>query len=616
MKLMIVESPSKTKKISSFLGAGWVVEASFGHVLDLPKNELGVSMPDYAPAYEVTERSKKQVGKLKTLAKNAAEIWLATDPDREGEAIAAHLKQLLGRGKIVHRVTFNEITQAAVLKAISQPRTIDDDLVSAQQARRVLDRLYGYKISPALSNVLRQKGVSAGRVQTVALKLIVEREIEIRHFVPTKHFGVKLDFGTWEARWDSSHLTTEDMPYILNRQVAEQVLAAAREGIFVQELKESQQQRKPPAPLITSTLQQAAANRLNMSVNNTMAAAQKLFEEGLITYMRTDNPNLSEDGIAAAQAFLQSVGQTEHIAQPPHHWKSKDGAQEAHEAIRPTNFNLRQANTGDADADNLYQLIWRVALASCMKSAIYKVRQIKLSSTKTLFFDANEVPIPSVKPEAAIFTAQGYELIYQGWQVVAKDYTDEEENAHMIVASLDEGVVITPENLEVLAIETRAPRRYTETSLIKKLEREGIGRPATYATIIDTQIKRHYAEINKKYFQPTPLGEKVIQTLTGYFGILDTHYTAEMEEKLDEIAAGKSQYASIVGRYDGLLEDELADFLESHQMPSEKISCPSCQKGYLRCITGKKGKFWGCSEYRNGCKFIAQDDDGKPQVLF
>lgn len=614
MKLMIVESPNKTKKIASYLGKGWFVEASFGHIRDLPLHAIGVSAPDYLPTYEVPERSKKQAAKLKDLAKKVNEIWLATDPDREGEAIAWHLNQLLGKGKTVRRVTFTEITESAILKAVSQPREIDEDLVNAQQARRVLDRLYGYKLSPALSDRLSQQGVSAGRVQTIALRLIVDRELEIRNFKKTSHFGVQVDYEGWSAKWDTKPLVTDDCPYILDRSIAEQVLSIAEQELIVSDFKKTQQQRKPPAPLITSTLQQAAANRLNMSVSATMAAAQKLFEEGLITYMRTDNPNLSAEGIAAAQAFLRSVGQDAHIADPPHKWASKEGAQEAHEAIRPTDFTVRKANTGDMDADDLYQLIWRVAIAACMKSAEYHVITIKLNTTESFTFA--DAPNPPSKPEPALFTATGRELIYAGWQVLAKDYTDEEEDEEkMLLANADiaEGKTIMPKSGEVLELETRAPRRFTETSLVKLLEREGIGRPATYANIIDTQLKRHYAEIKKKQFYPTELGEAVIKALVGHFDILETAYTAEMEEKLDEIATGKANYVGVVTEYDKALDNQLHDFYQANG--KEHILCPDCQSGYLRCINGKNGKFWGCSNYKNGCKYIAQDDNGKPMEI-
>lgn len=615
MKLMIVESPSKTKKIFSYLGDGWIVAASCGHIRDLPLHAIGVSAPDYLPTYEVPDRSKKQAAKLKDLAKKADEIWLATDPDREGEAIAWHLNQLLGKDKTVHRITFNEITQQAVSKAVSQPRNIDNDLVDAQQARRVLDRLYGYKLSPALSDKLSQKGVSAGRVQTIALKMIVDREIEIRNFVKTDHFGVQVDFEGWSAKWDTKPLVTDDCPYILDRSIAEQVLSIAEQELIVSDFKKTQQQRKPPAPLITSTLQQAAANRLNMSVSATMAAAQKLFEDGLITYMRTDNPNLSGDGIAAAQTFLRSVEQDAHIADPPHQWTSKEGAQEAHEAIRPTDFTVRKANTGDIDADDLYQLIWRVALASCMKSSIYDVVTIKMRTACSINFDT--VPNSLATPEAAVFHATGRELIYAGWQVLAKDYTDEEDEEKIVLPKnqIAEGNVFKPLSAKMLLLETRAPRRFTETSLVKALEKAGIGRPATYANIIETQLKRNYAEIKKKNFYPTPLGESVINALSGYFDILQASYTAEMEEKLDEIATGKSKYVDVVTQYDQALDRQLDDFFKANGIATEQIPCPECSSGVLRCINGKNGKFWGCSNYNSGCKYIAQDDNGKPKIV-
>lgn len=616
-KLLIVESPSKTKKIAHYLGEGWQVEASFGHIRDLPVHEIGVSAPDYAPVYEVGERSQKQVAKLKALAKEASEIWLATDPDREGEAIAWHLYELLGRGKTVKRVTFNEITESAVKKAIANPRDIDMNLVMAQQGRRVLDRLYGYKISPMLSSKLCEKGVSAGRVQSVALKLIVEREQEIQRFVATKHFGVSCQFETdhitWQAKWKKDDFITEDNPYITDRSEAQKVVDAADLGLIVTDYQEQEKKRKPQAPLITSTLQQAAANKLKMSVGDTMKAAQTLFEAGLITYMRTDNPNLSDEAIASLHDFLASVGQSTHIAPKPNKWKAKDDAQEAHEAIRPTDFAVKDAPISDEHAKQLYALIRRVAIASQMADAVYKVRTATLQTTQAV--NLENVPNPQTAP--AIFSASGSECLYKGWQIMAADdYTDEDgDETSSLLPQLQEQQQYKPEAVNLSDLETRSPRRYSETSLVKALEKHGIGRPATYANIIETQLKREYAVLEKRLFKPTELGKAVESALDGRFAIMDTAYTADMESQLDAVAQGCATYRDIVGHYDNALDNELADFTQATIKPYGNVQtypCPECKEGHLRKLKGKSGVFWGCSNYKSGCKCTRPDANGKP----
>lgn len=613
MKMLIVESPTKRKHIAAFLGAGWVVEASFGHVRDLPKGEMGIDFGNYQPAYVLSDSGKKVMAKLKGMAKQMEEIWFATDPDREGEAIAWHLKALLGRGKIVRRVTFSEITQTAVLRAVQQPRDIDNNLVAAQQARRVLDRLYGYKLSPALGDKIGVHGVSAGRVQSIALRLIVDRERAIRNFRSTKHFGVAIvcesEGRQWRAKWDTAPFVTEESPYITDKESAEKVCCHALSGLRVTKFSEKEQQQMPPAPLITSTLQQAAANRLGLSVGTTMAAAQKLFEAGLITYMRTDNPNLSDEAIAALHDYLRAAGQDDHIADPPHRWKAKNGAQEAHEAIRPTDFALRIADSGDPVADQVYQLIRRAAIACQMRPAIYKVRKARLETLQPLTL--TNVPTPATIPAA--FDASGRELIYPGWQIIAKDYTNDDDKAESgQLPMLTEGQICQPLEAVRLELETRAPNRFTETSLLKILEKNEIGRPATYANIIETQLRRGYAVIKKRYFYPTELGERVIDALADRFDIMETGYTAAMEAELDNIAGGTADYLTVVRDYDLALDSQLADFIRSSIEEGSIVPCPQCENGKLRRINGQKGPFWGCSNYKEGCNYMAPDENGKP----
>lgn len=628
-KLLIVESPNKAKKIKSYLSDDWVVAASAGHIRDMPGNYMAVEAPDYNPDYEVIKDKKATVERLKSLAMNAKEVWLATDPDREGEAIAWHIGQVIGsKNKTCHRITFHEITKPAIQKAITTPRKVDMDLVMAQQGRRVLDRLFGYKVSPVLSRALSKGGLSAGRVQSVALRLIVEREEQIRAFAQTKHFGVAVAFdgahGQWTARWQpGAPLVTDDQPYVLDRGVADAVLHAAQHGLIVSKYQEKEQARKPPAPFTTSTLQQAAANRLGMSVDDAMKAAQSLFESGLITYHRTDNPNLSDEGIEAIWALLRERGQDAYIPPKANVWKSKDGAQEAHEAIRPTDFRIsKNPRTGNDLYDKLYRMIWLRATASQMADAVFKVRIAELVTANAL----TELPDEAGKPQKALFAARGETRIFDGWQKIADgDYTHEHEQEDddeaQSLPQLSRGEEHIPTAGKVLELETRAPKRYSEPGLVKALEREGIGRPSTYASIITILQKRGYVEIVKRFFHPTELGEVIIDGLRNRFSFLEVAYTREMESELDRIAAGKGDYRAIVGHYDQELDEQITSFMSESGitampggMGGETHPCPNCDDGRLRRIKGSNGYFWGCSNYRSDppCKTTLPDAQGKP----
>ena len=658
-RLLIVESPNKVKHIEHHLGDGWQVAASTGHVRDLPQNEMGVAGPDYWPQYVNTERGGAVIARLRKLAQSAAEVWLATDPDREGEAIAWHLAQVLGKEHIYKRVTFNEISKTAIHKAIAAPRQIDRRLFLAQQGRRVLDRLYGYKVSPALGNKLGQYGLSAGRVQSVALRLVVEREEVIRNFKKVKHFGVLLvfaaqegstpDSGQWTARWTpplvrpgkDAHLSPTDnddeTPLVTDRAIAEAVLAAARHGVAVTNFAEKTQARKPPPPFTTSTLQQAASVQLHLGVNATMQAAQALFEAGLITYHRTDNPNLSDDGIQAVWALLRQRGQDAYIPDKPNTWKAKDGAQEAHEAIRPTDFNLYKgadcAERGvNAVQIQLYQLIWRRAVASQMKAAQFKVRSATLTSTQPVAaLDAVAAPADGVPgQQQATFAARGQEMIFDGWMRLAQggDETGEkksegEEDASGLLPLLRVGDPHTPQDGRVLELETKPPGRFSEAGLVKKLEAEGIGRPATYAAIIGTLTGKGYVETVNRFFIPSALGEAIVNGLRNRFDFMEVSYTRDMEDELDAIAAGKADYQQVVAHYDQVLDGQLAQFAQV-ELPrfagagtedSATYPCPDCGDGVLRRLKSKAGFFWGCSNYNregNPCKATFPDNKGKP----
>ena len=659
-RLLIVESPNKVKHIEHHLGDGWQVAASAGHVRDLPQNEMGVAGPDYWPQYVNTERGGAVIARLRKLAQAASEVWLATDPDREGEAIAWHLAQVLGKEHVFKRVTFNEISKTAIHKAIAAPRQIDRRLFLAQQGRRVLDRLYGYKVSPALDNKLGQHGLSAGRVQSVALRLVVEREEAIRNFQKVKHFGVLLVFaaqegnapdnGQWSARWTppltvrpgtDAHPSPADdadnTPLITDRTIAAAVLAAARQGVVVTHFTEKTQARKPPPPFTTSTLQQAASVQLHLGVNATMQAAQALFEAGLITYHRTDNPNLSDDGIAAIWALLRQRGQDAYIPDKPNTWKAKDGAQEAHEAIRPTDFNLYKgadcaARGVDAVQTRLYQLIWRRAVASQMRAAQFKVRSATLATTRPVVaLDAVAAPADGVPgQQQATFAARGQEMIFAGWMRLAqggdetgekKPEGDKEEEANGLLPLLTVGAHHTPQDGHILDLETKPPGRFSEAGLVKKLEAEGIGRPATYAAIIGTLTGKGYVETVKRFFVPSALGEAIVNGLRHRFDFLEVHYTREMEERLDAIAAGTADYRDVVAHYDHALDGQLAQFAQV-ELPrfagteeSATYPCPDCGDGMLRRLKSKTGFFWGCSNYNrsdNPCKATFPDAGSKP----
>ena len=658
-RLLIVESPNKVKHIEHHLGDGWQVAASAGHVRDLPQNEMGVAGPDYWPQYVNTDRGGAVIVRLRKLAQSAREVWLATDPDREGEAIAWHLAQVLGKEHVYKRVTFNEISKTAIHKAIAAPRQIDRRLFLAQQGRRVLDRLYGYKVSPALGNKLGQHGLSAGRVQSVALRLVVEREEAIRNFKKVKHFGVLLSFassnsspdnGQWSARWTppltvqpgkDAHLSPADnadeTPLVTDRAIAEAVLAAARQGVVVTDFTEKTQARKPPAPFTTSTLQQAASVQLHLGVNATMQAAQALFEAGLITYHRTDNPNLSDDGIQAVWALLRQRGQDAYIPEKPNTWKAKDGAQEAHEAIRPTDFSLYKgadcAERGvNAMQIQLYQLIWRRAVASQMKAAQFKVRSATLVTTAPVAaLDAVAAPadgVPGQQP--ATFVARGQEMIFAGWMRLAQggDETGEkkiegEEDASGLLPLLRVGDHHTPQDGRVLELETKPPGRFSEAGLVKKLEAEGIGRPATYAAIIGTLTGKGYVETVNRFFVPSALGEAIVNGLRNRFDFMEVGYTKGMEDELDAIAAGKADYQQVVAHYDQALDGQLAQFTQvdlprfagAGTEDSATYPCPDCGDGVLRRLKSKAGFFWGCSNYNregNPCKATFPDNKGKP----
>lgn len=598
--LVIVESPNKCKKIQSYLGDGWIVKASMGHVRDLPPKEMGVDLQSFQPQYVANARGGKVIAGLKKLSQSASQVYLATDPDREGEAIAWHLQQVL-RLKHPKRIIFNEITKKAVQSAVRQAGSIDTDLVHAQEGRRVLDRLVGYSVSPALSNAYGS-WITAGRVQSVALRIVVERELAIMDFRQTPYVEVFLHFETddlhWLAQWVPGNLLAEGQKHWTDRAFAEQVATITE--VDVQAIEKTQRSRRPPPPFITSSLQQGASVALKLSPKRCMQEAQHLFEEGLITYHRTDNPNLSEEGIQAVMDWLNSHGYADHVVDQPNTWKAKANAQEGHEAIRPTSITQtpdQVKNDLTPDQSRLYELIWKRTVASQMKVARYHVTQINLASSEPM------------DGQPLRFLAKGEQQVYPGWLLLSqRDVTEEstQEKAQPL-PTLEEGQHLIAQAGEVKDKQTQPPARYTEASLIKKLEAEGIGRPSTYASILENILKRGYIAVEKRKLQAEELGILIVKILRDRFQFMELGYTRNIESQLDEIAAGRNQYVGVVSQAYAVLQQELSA-LEGLQIGTQETHhCPECGKP-LRLI---QNKFWGCSGYPE-CRYTAPNENGQP----
>ncbi|GLR55187.1 type I DNA topoisomerase [Shinella yambaruensis] len=598
--LVIVESPGKVKKLSALLGASYKVMASVGHVRDLPQRELGIQPPDFKPAYEPTERGKGVLSKLRQGVTDADRVLLATDPDREGEAIAWHLADALKLQK-PERVTFTAITKEQVLAAVASPRPIDMERVRAQEARRVLDRIVGYRVSPALSERSGQN-LSAGRVQSPAVRLVVDREREIAAFKVTEHYGAELVFNngdgtSWKAAWDTKPHLAEGQQYLLDDALA-QIVAGVRE-VTVATFADSEKGRAPAAPFTTSTLQQAAGQRLKFKPKKTMELAQRLYEQGVITYHRTDAPNMDLAGMDDIAAYAQGAGLP--LAEKPRRWKAKEGAQEGHEAIRPTHAgDLEAGETTDEQA--LYRLIWQRAVASQLADAMYAVRTVTL---------AGEIP-GDTQGVAVTFLANGRTLQSQGWLAVYADDAaddDEESASSNPIPHLAEGAALTAAEGRLLTKCTKPPTRFTEATLVKELERLGIGRPSTYAAILDNITSRAYVtEGAKGYLIPSPIGESIRDALVGRFGFADLDYTRELENQLDLIAEAKADYHMVVSSAWSGLDGELAALDAVEFVPANP--CPECGKA-LRRIKGSYGFFWSCTGYPD-CKTSLPDAKGKP----
>lgn len=598
-KLIIVESPSKATTIKKYLGKGYNVVASMGHIIDLPKSSMGIDLDnDYEPKY-ITIRGKGDLVKsLKKQAKAADKIYLATDPDREGEAISWHLANLLEidiNSKC--RITFNEITKKAVTAGIKEPRAIDENLVDAQQARRVLDRIVGYKISPLLWKKVK-KGLSAGRVQSVATKLICDRENEINQFVPEEYWSIDAHLIKDKKKFTAKFYGFNGKKIDLKcGEDARKVADAVENSTFsVENIKEAQKKKYPAPPFITSTLQQEASRKLNFTTQRTMQAAQHLYEGinikgkghiGLITYMRTDSLRISDDARAEAKEFIINEYGSEFYPKTPKIYKTKKNAQDAHEAIRPSYVDITPESIKDSltgDQYKIYKLIWERFVSSQMTDAII--------DTVTV----------TVKADKYQFRATGSTVKFAGFSCVYSEGTDEEEQKQVKLPPLSEGDVLTKDKISSEQHFTQPPARFTEATLIKTLEEKGIGRPSTYSPTISTIIARGYIIREKKVLSPTELGMIVNDIISQHFkDIVDVAFTANMENNLDMVEEGKAQWKKVIDDFykPFAKEMELAEKEIGNVEIKDEVSDVPCDKCGTMMVykMSKFGKFLACPAF-------------------
>ena len=578
MKLLIVESPAKAKTIAKYLDNKYTVRASVGHIRDLPKsNKNAIDIAGgFIPHYEISKGKNKVVADLKTLAKKATEVVLATDPDREGEAIAWHIKEALNLKK-PKRIVFHEITKQAVNEAMKTPRLIDDNLKQAQEARRVLDRLFGYDLSGLIWQKLRY-GLSAGRVQSPALRILVEREKEIKAFKPEKFWTISALFHTEDKTQIPFTCSIEPK----TEAEAESIVTASRKADWkITTIKETESKRNTRAPFTTSTLQQSASSRLGYSPSQTMRLAQKLYEKGHITYMRTDSTNLSASALTDIEKIITEEYGAEHHQSHVYSRKSKN-AQEAHEAIRPSNVKNKQAGSTDQEK-RLYHLIWTRTVSSQMKPA-------GILRTK-IVAEASDKKIPT-------FTTTGSRVIYSGWLLADTKARGED----IEVPQLTPGAILVLEDIVSEAKETSGPNRYSEAGLVKELEKRGIGRPSTYAPTIKTIIDRGYVNKEGKTLIPTDTGEIVSDFLSAHFDTyISDSFTAQMEDELDEIAGGTRTYKKTLSDFYGPFTKAIASKKKMEKISNlgeapNNIKCPECN-GPMIIKLSKNGKFYSCESF-------------------
>ena len=592
-KLVIVESPSKAKTIKKYLGGEYEVIASQGHIIDLPSSKLAVDVDnDFKPEYKTMKGKTNIIKEIKDKAKGKDFVYLATDPDREGEAIAWHLKNVLNiKDDEKCRIEFNEITKNAVKKAVEKPRTVNQALVDAQQARRILDRIVGYKLSPLLWKKVK-KGTSAGRVQSVALKLIVDKEREIKSFIPEDYYlmyaKLKKDSDIVLAKFygdDNGKIELKD-----EVQVNKILNLIDNKEYKVIDIKKSERKKNPPAPFTTSSLQQEASRKLGFSVKKTMMVAQRLYESGYITYMRTDSTRLSDDAKKMAKEYItDKFGNNYYLNRE---FKAKENAQDAHEAIRPS--HLDGVVELGKDEEKLYSLILNRFLASQMSVAIYDTTRIK------------------VKVEDYIFHINGSTIKFDGFmklyiegkddKVKSKNDSEEDDDEVNVLPEFEIGEILKQHELKADKKTTEPPARYTEASLVKAMEEKGIGRPSTYAPTISTIEDRFYIEKEGRYIKPTDLGEIVNNLLEDNFkDIVDVKFTADMENKLDSIAESKQNYVQMLREfYDPFIKNlnEVQDKIEKVKIPEQEtdVVCEKCGRNMV-IKQGRFGKFLACPGY-------------------
>ena len=614
-KLVIVESPAKAKTIKKYLGDDYEVVASMGHVRDLPKSKLGVDVDNhFEPVYTDIKGKEDLIKSLKKEAEKSDKVYLATDPDREGEAISWHLAQMLGLPLDAEdRVTFNEITKSGVQAGMSAPRKIDIDLVNAQQTRRILDRIVGYKISPFLWKKIR-RGLSAGRVQSVAVSIVCDREKQIQNFKPQEYWSIdaKMTAPSSKKQFGASFWGIDGKKAELgNKEETDKVLEKLNGAEFkVTNVKKSVRRKSPAAPFTTSTMQQDASKRLGFGASKTMKTAQMLYEGvdveglgavGLITYMRTDSLRISDEARAAAYEFIEGAYGKDYIPSTPKIYKSKANAQDAHEAIRPSMPSItpeRVKSSLTTEQYKLYKLIWERFIASQMANA--------LMDTVSVEIEANGVNM----------RATGYSVKFDGFTVLYEETKDEEKS---VLPEIKEGDILKLKSIEGNQHFTQPPARYTEATLIKALEENGIGRPSTYAPTISTIINRLYVEKDGKSLKPTGLGEVTTQLMKDHFkNIVDAKFTAGMEKNLDEVEMGKKDWVSTLEDFYGDFAKSLSDAEKAMdgkriKVPDEETDevCEVCGKPMVIKI-GRFGKFLACTGFPEctNTKRIVKDTGG------
>jgi DNA topoisomerase-1 len=618
MDLVIVESPTKAKTLTKFLGGAYKIEASMGHVRDLPEKGGGLAIDvdhDFEPKYEVLSKKRAHVAELKRLAKDAKIIYLATDPDREGEAISFHVQYLLGtdKKKIFKRVTFHEITKSAIEEALKHPGEVNMELVNAQQARRVLDRLVGYTLSPVLWKKVR-RGLSAGRVQSVAVRLIVDKEREIQKFIPEEYWEIFADLKATEDLRVQLVKIDGKPAKIGNGELAKTVIADLEQAEYkVSELTKDEQKSSPYPPFTTSLLQRAGSNVFSWSAKMTMQIAQSLYEHGYITYHRTDSFNLATEAVEMARNYIGTTYGKEYLPFEVRVYKTKAAsAQEAHEAIRPTDVSRTGADLTSSSMTSRHQKLYDLIRSRFLQCQMADAR-----------FDKTSILVEATSKY--LLKADGKRMIFDGYLKLGKTADD------VFLPEVTVGQPLSLIKVDPTQKFTNPPARYSEAGLIKELEKRGIGRPSTYAAIISTIQDRGYVVKEEKSFRPTAIGEAVVDFLVANFGnVFAYEFTAKMESDLDEIAEGKKKWVPTVRAFWEPLSEQVKTVEETGERVKVKVQstgekCPDCPEGEIVIRTGKFGKFLSCSTYPE-CKYtkpyveyvagvVCPEDGGKVKAM-